>query len=377
LAGIYVHIPFCRKACTYCDFHFSTVLRHKGEMATAIAREVTLRQDFFSSSRPLQSLYLGGGTPSVLSEGELGEIFGAVQRHFHFEAGAEITLEANPEDVTPEALRQWRALGVNRLSLGTQSFFADDLRWMNRAHSPEQAEGAVKQAQDAGFERLTIDLIFGLPGSTLPRWEANLAQALALAVPHLSVYSLTVEERTALAHQLRKEQVQLPAEEAYAAQFRRAHERLTAAGYAHYELSSYAQPGWQAVHNSAYWEGEPYLGLGPSAHGYDGEQRYWNLAHHPRYLRAIAEARLPEEDREALMPRDRYHEYLMTHLRHSRGLDPQHLEAHLLPGWTDRFQRRLGQLQQQGLLLDRGGRYVLSLEGWMVCDQVIGEFFMD
>ena len=376
MAGIYVHIPFCRQACTYCDFHFSTVLRNKGAMSEAIAREVALRQGFFPKDQVLDSLYFGGGTPSVLSEGELGSIFEAVHRHFTLKPGAEVTLEANPEDVTDANVKVWLDLGVNRLSLGVQSFFDEDLQWMNRRHGQLEAAMAVRTAQELGLRNLSVDLIFGLPGSSMGNWEANLIGATVLQVPHLSVYSLTVSERTALAHQVKTEQVTLPADEAYGEQFRTAHERLTALGYEHYELSSYAQPGQRAVHNSSYWAGEPYLGLGPSAHGYDGQQRYWNHAHNHRYQQAIGAGERPEADRETLSPQDRYHEYLITHLRHSRGIDPAHIEQALQPGWQVRFQPLLTQLQQRGLLTQRQGRYVLSLEGWMISDQVIGEFFV-
>lgn len=361
----------------YCDFHFVTSLKRKPELVQAIAQEITLRRDFLGEKVSLQSIYLGGGTPSVLTEGELGYLLDRVHQHFMVAEGAEVTLEANPDDIDADSLRTWQGLGINRLSIGTQSFFADDLRWMNRSHAPQQAIRSVKLAQDLGYEAITIDLIFGLPGSTPERWEDNLAQALALGVPHLSVYALTLEEKTAFAHQVKTGAITLLDEEAYAAQFLRAHERLTTAGYEHYELSNYARAGWEARHNSSYWEGTPYLGIGPSAHGYDGKLRYWNLANNHRYQQAVQQSRWPEAEREALTLRDRYHEYLMTHLRHRKGIDPAYIRAAFLPDWWQRYALMLSQFQQRGLMLSREGRLCLTPQGWLVSDQLIGDLFMD
>lgn len=361
----------------YCDFHFVTSLKRKPELVQAISQEIELRRDFFDQSTSLQSIYLGGGTPSVLSERELAQLLSGVHRHFAVAEGTEITLEANPDDIDVDTLRAWQRLGINRLSIGTQSFFADDLRWMNRSHAPEQAVRSVKLAQDRGYEAITIDLIFGLPGSTPKRWEYNLSQALSLEVPHLSVYALTLEEKTAFAHQVKTGKIELLGEEAYEAQFLRAHERLTAAGYEHYELSNYARAGWRARHNSSYWEGVPYLGLGPSAHGYDGNHRYWNHANNYRYQQAVQQGHWPEAERETLTRRDRYHEYLMTHLRHSKGIDPTYITENFLPDWWQRYALLLSQFQQRGLMLSRKGRLCLTPRGWLVSDQVIGDLFMD
>ncbi|MEM9987056.1 MAG: radical SAM family heme chaperone HemW, partial [Bacteroidota bacterium] len=326
MPGIYVHIPFCRHACTYCDFHFSTKLSRKGDMVSAIVQELALRKGFLPPPLPLTSLYLGGGTPSVLEPAELAQLYRAIHRGYDFAAEAEFTLEVNPEDVNSQRLAQWKRLGINRLSVGIQSFFEDDLSWMNRKHSPAQAKEAVSLAKQMGFERISLDLIFGLPNQDDQRWQANVEQAIALDVGHLSLYSLTVSEKTALAHQVSQGMLSLPADETYGRQYRWASDFLRAAGYDHYELSSFAKPGQRAVHNSSYWAGEPYLGLGPSAHGYDGQFRYWNYAHNQRFLKAIAQAQIPEADREELSALDRYHDYLITHLRHERGIDPAWIE---------------------------------------------------
>ena len=377
MAGLYLHIPFCRRACVYCDFHFVTSLKRKPELIAAMQQELTLRHRQGQMPASLDSLYLGGGTPSVLTEAELAALLDTVHQHGTLAAGAEVTLEANPDDIDAERLRAWQRLGINRLSIGTQSFFADDLRWMNRSHAPEQAIRAVRLAQDLGYRAITIDLIFGLPGSDDARWAHNLDQALALEVPHLSVYALTLEEKTAFAHQVKTGQVALLPEAAYEGQFLAAHERLTAAGYEHYELSNYARPGRRAVHNSSYWQGAPYLGIGPSAHGYDGQQRYWNHAHNHRYLQAIAAGQLPEAERETLSQRDRYHEYLMTHLRHSQGIDPAWIEQQFVPDWWQRFALPLAHWQQQGWVQAHQGRLQLTTQGWLISDHLISDLFLD
>lgn len=376
MAGIYIHIPFCRHACTYCDFHFSTVLRGKRIMAQAIAKELEIKADFLPQKENLDSLYFGGGTPSVLDETELRWVFEAVHRQFSFREGAEITLEANPEDITDEQVAIWKGLGINRLSIGVQSFFADDLEWMNRQHSPDQARQAVEIARKAGIDLISVDLIFGLPYSTPERWAANVNQALGLGVQHLSFYSLTVEEKTALAHQVKKGKIELPKEESYSEQYLFAHHRLQDAGFEHYEVSNYALPGFRAVHNSSYWEGQPYLGIGPSAHGYDGKVRYWNHAHNVRYLDDVNAGKYPEADREMLSPEDLYHDYLLTHLRHIKGIDVAHIEQKWVPDWREHFGEKVHELKGQHMLIQDGDTLRMTPEGWMVSDHVIGEFFL-
>jgi len=377
MSHLYLHVPYCRQACVYCDFHFSTNLSRKGHVVGAMQEELRLRKDFFTQNGALHTIYLGGGTPSVLSEAELGGLFETILQLVEIASGAEITLEANPEDLSVENLKMWRSAGINRLSLGIQSFFEDDLKWMNRAHSGEDAARAVARAQDAGFTNLTLDLIFGMNNSTAERWEANLEKALALKVPHMSVYALTVEEKTVLAHQVRKGQTHLPSQEGYAEQFLHAHNRLTEAGYHHYELSNYALSGHEAVHNSAYWQGKPYVGIGPSAHGFDGKDRYWNVAHNHLYQQALQEGKLAEGGRETLSPRDQYHEYLMTHLRKADGIDVSRIEQEFVPNWSAEFMPYLTQIERQGLANFADNTLKLTPKGWLVSDQITAEFFLD
>ncbi|GAB4422281.1 MAG: radical SAM family heme chaperone HemW [Bacteroidia bacterium] len=370
--GIYIHIPYCRRACVYCDFHFLTSLRGKAAMVQALAQELVLRSRDHAAA--LETLYLGGGTPSILAPDELARLFDTVRAHYALAPQIECTLEANPDDLTPPYLDQLLDLGVNRLSIGVQSFEQEDLLRMNRSHSAAQALACIDAARAAGFANLSIDLIFGLPARSPADWEANLRQAIDLAPAHLSVYALTVEPRTALAHQVRKGEMRIPPDETYEAQFLLAHDLLTAAGYEHYELSNYALPGYRSRHNSSYWSGQPYLGIGPSAHGYDGSDRYWNAAQHVPYTAALAVGSLPPGEREHLGPRERYHEYLMTGLRTADGVLLDRLRAYL-PDWDTRHHTALGTWAAQGWIHLDETRLRLSPRGWLVSDHLIAQLF--
>ncbi|MDX2284789.1 MAG: radical SAM family heme chaperone HemW [Bacteroidia bacterium] len=374
MPGLYFHIPFCRKACTYCDFHFSTSLRRRHEMTEALDAELRLRSSELAG--PLSTCYFGGGTPSLLPPGDLARLLDAARSIWTFAPDTEYTLEANPDDLNPDALRALRGIGFTRLSIGIQSFSDADLRWMNRSHDARQALACIPLAREAGFASLSIDLIFGLPGQDLPAWQRNLEQALRLQPDHLSVYALTPEPQTALHWQLRKDRVRLPEDQAYAEQFLLAHRLLAEAGYEHYELSNYARPGFRSRHNAAYWTGEPYLGIGPSAHSYDGVCRRWNAAHNYRYLQALAAGRPALESEETLSPLDRYHEYVMTGLRTAQGLSLGRLQ-HWIPDWEARFAPELERRQAAGVLARTAEGYAMTPEGWLMSDAVIRDFFTD
>ncbi|MEO0470575.1 MAG: radical SAM family heme chaperone HemW [Bacteroidota bacterium] len=376
MAGIYLHIPFCRKACVYCDFHFSTSLGKKSEMVKAIELEIGQQQDFFQEKNShINTIYFGGGTPSLLSVDELAGLLAQIRQHFHVAPAAEITLEANPDDLHPDFLMGLKSIGFNRLSIGTQSFRESDLQWMNRSHHADQAIQCVKDAQQAGFDNLTIDVIFGLPDTDLAQWQWQLEQAIALNVPHLSLYALTVEEKTALAHQVQKDLVDLPEDEAYEEQFMFAHDFLQKAGYEHYELSNYAFPGKRSRHNSAYWDGVPYLGLGPSAHSFDGEKRYWNHAHNARYLKLIQSGSVQESE-ELLSREDRYHEYVMTGLRTARGIDIDQIEGELFPDWENHFAADINRMLVEGYMLRENQQLRFTPKGWIISDRLIESFFI-
>lgn len=318
MAGIYIHVPFCKKACHYCNFHFSTQQQLKPEMVKAICREAYLRKDFIQES--INTIYLGGGTPSLLSASELDLILSTLQEHYTIATDIEITLEANPDDISVDKLNQWFKAGVNRLSIGIQSFFEEDLQWMNRAHNALQAKDCIAQAQIAGFNNLTIDLIYGTPGLTNERWQQNVQTALSLGIPHLSCYALTVEPNTALDHMIRKGDKNDVDTDLQATHFNILTRTLLEAGFEHYEISNFAKPGFRSQHNSSYWLGKPYLGLGPSAHSFDGSfTRQWNISNNPLYISSLQQGVVPFES-ETLTMTQKINEYLMTSLRTMEGI---------------------------------------------------------
>jgi oxygen-independent coproporphyrinogen-3 oxidase len=367
MAGIYLHIPFCRQACHYCNFHFSTSLTRINDFVTALLKEMELRKDYIGSE-PVETIYFGGGTPSLLEKEELERIMEGLRAHFTIAPGAEITLEANPDDVDfavgpatrtgsrgPDA---WRQAGINRLSIGIQSFFEEDLRWMNRAHNAGQAMTSIRLAQEQGFDNISIDLIYG--GPTLPddHWRQNVETALGLQIPHLSCYALTVEPKTALDKMIHQHKKQDVDPEDQARQFLLLMDWTAAAGYEHYEISNFAQPGRRSRHNSSYWQGKTYLGLGPSAHSYNGASREWNVANNATYIAALTGVDATDEaggsvlaeggfraEKEVLTPVQRLNEYIMISLRTMEGCD------------LDVVARRFGEKTAQDLQ-HRAQRYI-------------------
>jgi oxygen-independent coproporphyrinogen-3 oxidase len=376
--GIYIHIPFCRTACHYCDFHFSTNTQTMEAMEVALARELDLRiaaetPDF----QQLQSIYFGGGTPSLF---HLSGLEALLKRMLpHAPNCREVTLEANPEDVTSERLEAWLKMGINRLSIGLQSFDQNQLDWMNRQHSAEDAAAAVRLAAEVGFDHISADLIYGLPNRALP-FEDELRQFTALPVDHLSAYILTVEDRTVLGRRVEQGVQTVPEDEAVEVEYHRLCHAMTVAGFEHYEVSNWAKPGGHAVHNQHYWSGLPYWGIGPGAHGFDGTLRYANVANNPKYIRALSRASsttdLPCET-EALSPTDRYNESLMTGLRTARGIDLNALESRfgLRPDVTEpeAWKRYLN----QGILKEVGsGVYRMAEPYWVMADAIAAELFV-
>ena len=289
-------------------------------MVAALCREIALRQTYLpENNNSIQSIYFGGGTPSLLSEIELTQIFKTLETHFNFANNTEITLEANPDDLDKNYIRMLRQLPINRLSIGIQSFHEADLLFMNRAHNAQQALDGVRRAQDADITNLSIDLIYGTPTLNQTLWQQNLNQTIALQVPHVSAYCLTVEPRTALYHFIQKGKVNPPNDEQAAKQFVMLSQTLTQNGFTHYEISNLALPGFEAKHNSSYWQGKPYLGIGPSAHSFNGLTRQWNIAHNPQYIKTIELGQLPVAEVEELTTNQRFNEYLMTSLRTLNG----------------------------------------------------------
>ncbi|MBK8429145.1 MAG: radical SAM family heme chaperone HemW [Lewinellaceae bacterium] len=375
MPGIYLHIPFCKQACHYCNFHFSTSLRQKDAMVTAILTELELRRDYLNNAE-ISSVYFGGGTPSLLDTKDLERIFETIHRLYQVDAAAEITLEANPDDLSAEKLRDLRQYTpVNRLSIGIQSFSDADLRWMNRAHHAQHARQCLDDALHAGFHDLTIDLIYGAPTTSDAQWQENLAIAFAYGIPHLSCYCLTVEEGTALGTFVRRGQQPPVEEEKAARQLEYLMQATEEQGFDHYEISNFARPGHYARHNSSYWRGEHYLGAGPSAHSFDGVSRQWNIANNALYIKDLNEQKVPSE-REVLSPTQRFNEYIMTALRTIWGVEPEKLEA-LGYGYTAYFEQAVQPYLAAGTVEQYGPVYRLTRAGKLLADRIAMELFLD
>jgi oxygen-independent coproporphyrinogen-3 oxidase len=374
--GIYLHIPFCHKACSYCDFHFSTNLRKVDEMAVAIGKEAVLQKGYFEGRPTIETIYFGGGTPSLMPAAQLGGILDILRETFVISSNAEITLEGNPDDLDAKKLRELHAMGINRLSVGVQSFSDADLLLLNRNHNAQQADRCIKLAQDIGIDNITLDLIYGIPGSGWKQWQANVDQAIALQVPHVSAYALTVEEKTLLHHQIEKGMVTAEPDATHEAQYFHLIDRLGEAGIEQYELSNFAKPGYRSRHNAAYWKGIPYLGLGPSAHSFKGKTRTNNVANNAVYLRALDEGRLAIASQETLSDRDQLNEYLMTQLRIVEGLDLQLLKEK----WGFDLLYQEEELVQEWLSEDliriENNHLRLTRYGFMVSDAVIRDLFV-
>lgn len=319
MAGIYIHIPFCRQACHYCDFHFSTSLKNKPEIVTAINKELNLRKNYLPEKPMIETIYFGGGTPSLLDEKELDSIFETIYRNFSIAANPEITLEANPDDLSLQKLTALKHSPVNRLSIGIQSFFEEDLKWMNRAHNAKQATVVLQNALQAGFGNLTADLIFGFPLLSDLKWKKNIEQMLQSGIRHLSAYCMTVEKGTPLAGFIKQKKQQPMDEEQAGRQFLFLMDRMAAEGWEQYEISNYAKNACYSKHNTNYWRGIPYLGVGPSAHSFDGKTRQWNTRVNSRYLQNMAEGK-PAFQQEVLTLKNQYDEYIMTALRTQWGI---------------------------------------------------------
>jgi len=324
LAGIYIHIPFCKQACHYCDFHFSTSLKKKEELIQALVAELELRKDELKN-QTVETIYFGGGTPSLLSIDELQFLIDAVYKNFKVSNHPEITIEANPDDLSKNLIIQLSKSPINRLSIGIQSFFEDDLKSMNRAHNAKEAKDCLKEATRL-FNNITVDLIYGIPNMSLEKWNENLQIAFDFGVNHISSYALTVEPKTALDSFIKKGTYP-PIDETLALQhFNHLVAETEKQGFVHYEVSNFGKPNYFSKHNPSYWQGKPYMGIGPSAHSFNGTQRSWNVANNTKYIKSIREHKLPSE-MELLSKKDRFNEYVMTGLRTIWGISLNKIES--------------------------------------------------
>ena len=375
MAGIYLHIPFCKKACHYCDFHFSTSPQYKDQMVKALRSEIILRKDY-TGQEPIETIYFGGGTPSLLSADELQVLISEITNHYPVSSSAEITLEANPDDLNPQKVRELRETLINRFSIGIQSFFEEDLKWMNRAHNAREAQSAVKRVQDAGFENITVDLIYGYPLLSDDKWESNIQQLIELQVPHISSYSITVESATALASFIHSGKQKPMDETQSASQFLMLMEQLQEAGFEHYEISNFAKPGMYSRHNSNYWQGVPYLGIGPSAHSYNGDTRQWNISNNSRYIEAIQQKKIPAEI-ETLSTENRVNEYIMTSLRTSWGMNLNTISKQFGADYANEIKNGLEPFLDKGWIVNNDQTVTLTTEGKLFADHIAAELFIN
>ncbi|HMT73884.1 MAG TPA: radical SAM family heme chaperone HemW [Chitinophagaceae bacterium] len=371
MPGIYIHIPFCKKKCHYCNFHFTTSMRYKADVVKAIIKEIELQKGYLGT-KEIETVYFGGGSPSVLSIEELSTILQELNSQFHIITNAEITLEANPDDITEEKLRGWKNAGINRLSIGIQSFFEEDLQWMNRAHNAEQAVNTLKLAQTF-FSNITIDLIYGTPGLSNKKWEENVKMAISLKVPHLSCYALTVEPKTPLDKLISTKVYENVVPEKQSEQFLLLMKWMKEAGYEHYEISNFCLPGWRSKHNSSYWQGVYYLGIGPSAHSYNGTERQWNVANNNLYTESLSKSILPFE-KELLTPTQQLNEYIMISLRTAEGINFNTLnERFNIP--REELLRKAACFISTGKMTADEMAIVLTDEGKLLTDGIAADLF--
>lgn len=370
MPGIYIHIPFCKQACTYCNFHFSVNLRQAPALVDALEKEILDSPARFPEAE-INSLYFGGGTPSILAPNDIARLIFAARQSYNLLPEAEITLEANPDDILPGNLQAWKEMGINRLSIGVQSLDEAELRHMNRSHNANQAMACIELAGQQGFHDLNLDLIYGSEWLEDADWQAHMDWAFESGVQHISAYGLTVEPRTRLGKQVEKGSWKGPEEEKQARQYLMLAAEAEKRGWDFYEISNLCKPGHRARHNSSYWANEPYLGIGPSAHSYRGDSRSWNPADNALYITGITSGNLARES-ETLGPKERLNEYLLTHLRLVEGVDVNYAET-LLPGWAKNTQKSVEELREQGLARLENSHILLTVSGRLLADRISAE----
>ncbi|WMI67094.1 radical SAM family heme chaperone HemW [Aestuariibaculum sp. YM273] len=378
MAGIYIHIPFCKQACHYCDFHFSTSLKKKPDLISCLIKELEMRKGEFQN-QVVQTIYFGGGTPSLLNESELDSIIQAVYSNYKVISNPEITLEANPDDLTIKGtdvhavFKAYRSIGVNRLSIGIQSFFERDLKLMNRAHNAEEANGCLEVATQY-FDNISLDLIYGIPGLSHEDWMENIEMALSFNIPHISSYALTIEPKTALDAFITKGKVKAPDDAIAQEQFHMLIEKLEHAGFVHYELSNFGKPEFFSKNNTAYWQGKPYIGVGPSAHSFDGTSRGWNVRNNSKYIQAIENGELPMEV-EILSKTDQYNEYVMTGLRTIWGVSLEKVAQNFGENYRTYILKQSEKHRNQQLLYIEDDKLIVTKKGKFLSDGIASDLF--
>jgi oxygen-independent coproporphyrinogen-3 oxidase len=372
MSGIYIHIPFCKQACNYCDFHFSTSMKKKDEMVLALAKEIQMRKNE-SEEETVETIYFGGGTPSVLTSEEIDFLIAAIYDNYDVTDYPEITLEANPDDLSNERILELSKSKVNRLSIGIQSFFEDDLRMMNRAHNSEEAQKCLEEATRY-FDNISVDLIYGVPGMSNEKWKQNIEKALSFGIPHISSYALTVEPKTALKKLIETGKIAEPNDEVAQEHFIILVETLEANGFIHYEVSNFGREDYFSKNNSAYWLGKKYIGIGPSAHSYDGVSRSWNIANNPLYIKSIGAGKLPNEI-ENLSVSDRYNEYVMTGLRTIWGVSLERIKNEFGQSYLDYLSKHAQKFLDDELLFIENSILKPAKKGKFLIDGIASDLF--
>lgn len=373
MAGIYIHIPFCKQACHYCDFHFSTSMKYKTEMVEALALEISMRKNEAAEEK-IETIYFGGGTPSVLTNEEIIYLIDKVYQEYDVVDNPEITLEANPDDLSPERIVELSKTPINRLSIGIQSFFQEDLKMMNRAHNADEASKCLEAATKY-FDNISIDLIYGIPGMSIEKWEENIDKALSFGVPHISTYALTVEPRTALFQLIKDGKIEATKDEIAQEHFNLLMEKLQEQGFIHYEISNFAKEGYFSQNNSSYWLGKKYIGIGPSAHSYDGKSRSWNIPNNIKYIKGIT-TNERDFEKEILSKQDRYNETIMTGLRTIWGVSLSTIQNSFGTEISDYLQDRAQKFCDDGLLILENGILKTTSKGKFLSDGIASDLFL-
>lgn len=374
MAGIYIHIPFCKKACHYCNFHFSTSLKLKNQLLACMLKEIELQKNYLSEI--VETIYFGGGTPSILDSSEIDSILQIIFKTFKTSSNLEITLEANPDDISASKLNEWKLIGVNRFSLGVQSFLDKDLLWMNRNHNAKQSIQSIQQIQKAGFLNFTIDLIYGTPHLSNDEWKTNIQISVENNIPHISAYALTVEPNTALDFFIKKKKINAINAEKQATQFEILMDALNQQHYEHYEISNFAKPGFRSKHNSSYWKSQSYLGIGPSAHSYNFKSRQWNIANNALYIKSIDQNIVPFEI-ENLTTIQKINEYLMISLRTIEGCSLQFIENKFGENFLSEIKMKTVELSKNQLIEIRDNHIVLTTKGKLLADKISVDLFFE
>jgi oxygen-independent coproporphyrinogen-3 oxidase len=374
MAGIYIHIPFCKKLCHYCDFYHVIAQDDNSAYIDALKKEAEMRQNYLAGE-PVKTIYIGGGTPSVLTAGELENIIGFLGKLFVIEPENEITVELNPDDITGNYLKELRQININRISLGVQSWRDEDLKMMNRRHTALEAQDAIEKSINAGFDNISVDLIYGIPGMGIDNWASNLDKTLSFDIRHLSAYHLTIEPGTVFGKMKEKGVLEEVDEEESTAEFNLLIDKTTSAGFIHYEISNFGKPDYFSVHNTNYWKQVSYLGLGPSAHSFNGYSRQWNIRDLKKYIKALKGGKLLFE-REELDIKTRFNEYIMTSLRTMWGIDLEYVEKIFEKEGYDYVVNLSGKFINYGLMKQENNNLVLTNQGKMISDNIISEMMM-